>query len=272
MRSKRTTKILLKIDDSVHSINNSKTNNKKNVSKNNGCSAENKFVECDDNKEGGECNMPGNTAEKECLMEYGSCDSNVGGKNISVESEKGNVTGEFNANGMEQCHENKSTMYTGVGGSGMKGMDTDKKPFVAAISKSLIDNDRNLECIPTEIDENGIKVVVFDDVMLAEGSKRWHLTLCGFFVGYKMSINELRYNLRRMWSRYGFIIDYNNGVFFMKFPYEEGLNQVVNSVLWMVNRKPLEVQKWSIDLKLDSTKLDKVPLWVRLCFLWKLGL
>ncbi|GJZ68954.1 hypothetical protein Tco_0632504 [Tanacetum coccineum] len=195
MRSKRTTKILLKIDDSVHSINNSKTNNKKNVSKNNGCSAENKFVECDDNKEGGECNMPGNTAEKECLMEYGSCDSNVGGKNISVESEKGNVTGEFNANGMEQCHENKSTMYTGVGGSGMKGMDTDKKPFVAAISKSLIDNDRNLECIPTEIDENGIEV---------------------------MSINELRYNLRRMWSRYGFIVDCNNGVFFMKFPHKEG--------------------------------------------------
>nr|GEU79134.1 RNA-directed DNA polymerase, eukaryota, reverse transcriptase zinc-binding domain protein [Tanacetum cinerariifolium] len=84
-----------------------------------------------------------------------------------------------------------------------------------------------------EIDENGIEVVVFDDVMLAEGSKRWDLTLCGFFVGYNMSINELRYNLRRMWTRYGFkdIADCNNGVFFMKFHHEE----------------------------------DKVPLWVRLC-------
>nr|GEV58537.1 hypothetical protein [Tanacetum cinerariifolium] len=60
---------------------------------------------------------------------------------------------------------------------------------------------RNLECIPTKIDENRIEVVVFDDGMVAERSKRWDLTLCGYFVGYKMSINELRYNLRRMWSR-----------------------------------------------------------------------
>ncbi|GKB79070.1 RNA-directed DNA polymerase, eukaryota, reverse transcriptase zinc-binding domain protein, partial [Tanacetum coccineum] len=42
-------------------------------------------------------------------------------------------------------------------------------------------------------------------------------------VGYRMSVNELRYNLRRMWSRYGFkdIVDCNNGIFFMKFHHEE---------------------------------------------------
>nr|GEU89886.1 histidine kinase 3 [Tanacetum cinerariifolium] len=84
-------------------------------------------------------------------------------------------------------------------------------------SASLTDNDRNLECIPIEIDENGIEVVVFDEIMVAE------------------------------------------------FHNEEGLNNVVNSGPWMVNRKPLVVQKWSVDLKLDSTELDKVPLWVRLC-------
>nr|GFA57056.1 zinc knuckle CX2CX4HX4C [Tanacetum cinerariifolium] len=64
-----------------------------------------------------------------------------------------------------------------------------------------------------------------------KGSKNWELTLCGYFMGYKMIINELRSNLRIMWGRYGFkdIVDYNNGVFFMKFRHEEGLNQVVNS-------------------------------------------
>ncbi|GJV93835.1 zinc finger, CCHC-type containing protein [Tanacetum coccineum] len=96
--------------------------------------------------------------------------------------------------------------------------------------------------IPTKIDENGVEVVVFDDVMVAEGSKRWELTLCGFFVGYRMSINELRYNLKRMWSKFGFkdIVDCHNGVFFMKFHYE-------------------------VDLNLDNTELDKIPLWVKLC-------
>ncbi|GKF54519.1 RNA-directed DNA polymerase, eukaryota, reverse transcriptase zinc-binding domain protein [Tanacetum coccineum] len=105
------------------------------------------------------------------------------------------------------------------------------KSFTTTVSKNIIKYDRNLYCIPTEIDENGIEVVVFYDVMVVEGSKKWELTLCGYFVGYKMTVNELRYNLRRMWGRYGFkdIVDYNNEVFFMKFHHEEGLNQVVNS-------------------------------------------
>ncbi|GJY45806.1 hypothetical protein Tco_0434869 [Tanacetum coccineum] len=104
----------------------------------------------------------------------------------------------------------------------------DRKTFVEAIAQNLMEYDKTLECIPTEIDENGVEVVVFDDIMVAEGSKRWDLTLCGFFVGYRMSVNELRYNLRRMWSRYGFkdIVDCHNGVFFMKFHHEEGLNQI----------------------------------------------
>ncbi|GJY27864.1 zinc knuckle CX2CX4HX4C containing protein [Tanacetum coccineum] len=86
------------------------------------------------------------------------------------------------------------------------------KSFTATVSKNIIKYDRNLYCIPTEIDENVIEVVVFYDVMVVEGSKKWELTLCGYFMGYKMTVNELRYNLRRMWGRYGFkdIVDYNN--------------------------------------------------------------
>ncbi|GJV78567.1 RNA-directed DNA polymerase, eukaryota, reverse transcriptase zinc-binding domain protein [Tanacetum coccineum] len=95
-----------------------------------------------------------------------------------------------------------------------------------------------------KIDENGVEVVVFDDVMVAEGIKRWDLTLCGFFVGHKMAVNELRYNLRRMWSRFGFkdIVDYNNGVYYMKFHHEEGLNNVVNSGPWMI----VPIEAWTV--------------------------
>ncbi|GJX13285.1 RNA-directed DNA polymerase, eukaryota, reverse transcriptase zinc-binding domain protein [Tanacetum coccineum] len=88
---------------------------------------------------------------------------------------------------------------TKEGVSGKKEVNTGRKSFVVVISESLIDSDRNLECIPTEIDENGVEVVVFDDIMVAEGSKR------------------------RMWSRYGFkdIVYCSNWVFFMKFHHEE---------------------------------------------------
>ncbi|GKC16208.1 zinc knuckle CX2CX4HX4C containing protein [Tanacetum coccineum] len=109
--------------------------------------------------------------------------------------------------------------------------------------------DKQLLEIPTELDSNGNEIVVFDEVMVAEGSKRWEKTLCGYFVGYGMSVNELRYNLRKMWSRYGFkdIIDFKNGDYFMKFNSEEGLEFIVNNGPWMVKNKPLIVQKWDIN-------------------------
>nr|GEW04725.1 RNA-directed DNA polymerase, eukaryota, reverse transcriptase zinc-binding domain protein [Tanacetum cinerariifolium] len=115
------------------------------------------------------------------------------------------------------------------GVNGKKEVNAGRKSYVVAISENLINSDRNSECIPTQIKENDVEVVVFDDIMVGEGSKRWDLTLCGFFVRYMMSVNELGYNLMRTYSRYGFkdIVDCNNRVFFMKFHHEEGLNQVV---------------------------------------------
>ncbi|GJW77794.1 RNA-directed DNA polymerase, eukaryota, reverse transcriptase zinc-binding domain protein, partial [Tanacetum coccineum] len=203
MRTKRNTRIPLKFDDSVHSISNTKTKNKKTASKNNGCTTVDKTVESDDNKDEGEGFMSWNFEKGECSMEKENCGGDVVNDNSNEDSvEKGD--------------------------SGKKEVNAGRKSFVEVISGSLSANDRSLECIPTKINDNEVKVVVFDDIMAVEGSK-------------------------------------SNGVFFMKFRHEEGLNQVVNSGPWMVKRKPLVVQKWSVDLKLESTELDKIPLWVRLC-------
>nr|GFA76009.1 hypothetical protein [Tanacetum cinerariifolium] len=88
------------------------------------------------------------------------------------------------------------------------------------------------------------------------GSKRWEKTLCGYFVGYSMSVNELRYNLRRMRSRYRFkeIVDFNNGIYFIKFHSDEGLNHVVNSGPWM---KPPMCNKCCV-FGHNSTRCGKV--------------
>ncbi|GJW27094.1 RNA-directed DNA polymerase, eukaryota, reverse transcriptase zinc-binding domain protein [Tanacetum coccineum] len=53
--------------------------------------------------------------------------------------------------------------------------------------------DNKLKLIPTGIN-NGREVVMFDDEILQEGIKKWQLTLCGHFVGYRMSYAELRWN------------------------------------------------------------------------------
>nr|GEU94941.1 RNA-directed DNA polymerase, eukaryota, reverse transcriptase zinc-binding domain protein [Tanacetum cinerariifolium] len=206
MRSKRTTKIPLKFDDSVNSINNTKTNNKKNESKNNDSSAKNKFVECGDNREDRESNMFRNTKEGDCSIDNGDYDGNVVSENTTAMSGKETEAGEHGVKRIKQCNEHNFSMdSTRDGVSGKQEENTCRKSFVTAISVSLIDNDRNIECIPIEIDENGVEVVVFDDIMVAKGN----------------------------------IVDCNNRVFFMKFHHEEGLNQVGISAIASRIRKPL---------------------------------
>ncbi|GJV15146.1 zinc finger, CCHC-type containing protein [Tanacetum coccineum] len=63
--------------------------------------------------------------------------------------------------------------------------------------KDTESNNKQAELIPTAIDE-GREVVILEDDMVIEGSKKWMISLCGDFVGYKMSYVEIRYNLGRM--------------------------------------------------------------------------
>ena len=39
---------------------------------------------------------------------------------------------------------------------------------------------------------------MFDEELIAIGTKKWELTVCGQLVGHSMSLPALRYHLRRM--------------------------------------------------------------------------
>ncbi|GJT75560.1 RNA-directed DNA polymerase, eukaryota, reverse transcriptase zinc-binding domain protein [Tanacetum coccineum] len=97
--------------------------------------------------------------------------------------------------------------------------------------------DNKLKLIPTGIN-NGREVVMFDDEILQEGIKKWQLTLCGHFVGYRMSYAELRD--------------------------EEGMDHVLESGPWMVNNKPLFIQRWNTNVIMDKKEPKTLPLWVKL--------
>ncbi|GJX35106.1 RNA-directed DNA polymerase, eukaryota, reverse transcriptase zinc-binding domain protein, partial [Tanacetum coccineum] len=101
---------------------------------------------------------------------------------------------------------------------------------------------QKLYLIPIEFRDDGSEVVVFDEEIMEEGSKKWSLTMCGYFVGYKMSYQELAYNLFRMWGKFGLkhIIPNGNDVFLFKFKSE-----------------------WDPSVCLDRTEPTKLPLWVK---------
>ncbi|GKA26653.1 zinc knuckle CX2CX4HX4C containing protein [Tanacetum coccineum] len=87
-----------------------------------------------------------------------------------------------------------------------------KQSYAKATTNFEVLIENKLKTVPTRIDENGDDYVIFYDELVSEGSSKWNLTLCGYFVGHRMHINVLRYNIRRMWSRYGFKEDINMSI------------------------------------------------------------
>ncbi|GJZ72421.1 RNA-directed DNA polymerase, eukaryota, reverse transcriptase zinc-binding domain protein [Tanacetum coccineum] len=110
-----------------------------------------------------------------------------------------------------------------------------------------------------ENNNNGNEVVVFDEDFVREGSKKCNLTVCGYFMGCDMGINELRYNIRRMWGKFGIrdiISDDNN--------HEDGMNNVLEQSPWLINGKPLVVQKWDPDMNIVKSEPKSIPMWVKM--------
>ncbi|GJW15971.1 zinc knuckle CX2CX4HX4C containing protein [Tanacetum coccineum] len=77
---------------------------------------------------------------------------------------------------------------------------------------------------------------------------------------------EAEIHLRKMWSKYGLgrMFVNANSVYFFKFRQEEGVKFVMGNGPWMVNNKPLYVQKWRIDLNLHKSEPKSLPVWVKL--------
>ncbi|GJV74423.1 RNA-directed DNA polymerase, eukaryota, reverse transcriptase zinc-binding domain protein [Tanacetum coccineum] len=97
-------------------------------------------------------------------------------------------------------------------------------------------NGEDAKLLPTELNEEGSEVVVFDEELVSEGR---------------------RHGLKD-------IMAYGNGIFLFKFNNEQGLNYVIKSGPWMVNFKPMVVQKWDPDMDLDKQEQTKRPLWVKM--------
>ncbi|GJS09807.1 RNA-directed DNA polymerase, eukaryota, reverse transcriptase zinc-binding domain protein [Tanacetum coccineum] len=119
--------------------------------------------------------------------------------------------------------------------------------------------------VSPSFNDKGEEVVLFDEELVKEGSEKWKFTICGYFVGCKMGVNELRYNIRRMWGRFGLkdiVVD--EGICYFKFRHEDGINSVIDQSPWLVNGKPLIVQKWDADTTIVKETPCKIPIWIRL--------
>ncbi|GKF49887.1 hypothetical protein Tco_0143138, partial [Tanacetum coccineum] len=75
--------------------------------------------------------------------------------------------------------------------------------YAKVIGSNNSDLDKNLFFVPTSVNDNGGQVVIFEEELVSEGCKKWQKNVCGYFVGCSLFPAEIRYNIRRMWSKYG---------------------------------------------------------------------
>ncbi|GJV99439.1 RNA-directed DNA polymerase, eukaryota, reverse transcriptase zinc-binding domain protein [Tanacetum coccineum] len=125
---------------------------------------------------------------------------------------------------------------------------------------------KSLEFIPTVITDKGNEVVIFDEELMLWDSEKWCLTVCCQFIGFEMHISELRYNIRRMWGKYGIdeIDKGKNGYYMFKFKDEIGMNAIIEKGPCMVKNKPLFVHKWSPEIRMIKVEPKKMPVWVKI--------
>ncbi|GJX74877.1 RNA-directed DNA polymerase, eukaryota, reverse transcriptase zinc-binding domain protein, partial [Tanacetum coccineum] len=109
-----------------------------------------------------------------------------------------------------------------VANQGINIQDAGKEGIKVSYANIASSNglDNKLELIPTEINEEGIEVVIFDEEIVNEGSKKWELTVCGI----------------------------------QNFKSSEGIQSVIEIGPWMVNGKPMFVQKWDPSVSLDKAE------------------
>ncbi|GKC55503.1 homeodomain-like protein [Tanacetum coccineum] len=138
--------------------------------------------------------------------------------------------------------------------------------FDCNVHKSPLQNDEGIKRNNvSQISETGIEVIFYEQIM-QKGNEKWGLTICGQFVGYDMHISELRYNIRRMWRKFGIaeIDKWKNGCYMFKFRDEISMNAVLEKGPWMVRNKPLFLQKWSSKIRMTKVEPKKLPVWVKI--------
>nr|GEU61618.1 zinc knuckle CX2CX4HX4C [Tanacetum cinerariifolium] len=135
--------------------------------------------------------------------------------------------------------------------------------YAKTLTRNISDDGNQLFSVPIGLNSKGEEVVLFDEELVREGSEKWQYTVCGYFVGCKMHVNELRYNTRRMWGRYGvkdIVVDADNMCFF-KFK-EEGMKYITEQSPWIVNGKPLgAVWFTNANLRRIPSTRHKLKLW-----------
>ncbi|KAK9049404.1 hypothetical protein SSX86_031627 [Deinandra increscens subsp. villosa] len=124
--------------------------------------------------------------------------------------------------------------------------------------------EETVQFCPPVVLESGEKVVMVKAEVIVQAKQLYRNHLYGHFVGSDLSLAFVRFNLYKMWKKFGIMDIQTNGagIFLFKFDSEKGMNAILESGPWVVNNVPLCIKRWEPGVNMDKSDPVSVPTWI----------
>ncbi|XP_060179602.1 uncharacterized protein LOC132609567 [Lycium barbarum] len=106
--------------------------------------------------------------------------------------------------------------------------------------------------------------ITMDDIQ--EEVVFWRIAVVCYILGSKPPLTVIKGYFRHIWRALGVdkVAQVNRGIFLVRFDCMEDRNKATDERIQMFDRKPIVMKGWELDVEMNKTMVEKVPVWVRL--------
>ncbi|KAL0386423.1 UNVERIFIED_CONTAM: hypothetical protein Slati_4603500 [Sesamum latifolium] len=133
-----------------------------------------------------------------------------------------------------------------------------------SIAEAFLNSSRKtLRYIPPTIQNDEI-IIKPTPAMVAQGSRRWHSTAVGYFLGRRPYFPQLEAFARTNWKGLQQVSATANGFYFFQFKTMAFMEEVIEEGPWLFQGQPVVLQPWEQGMSLRRQKHIQVPVWIRI--------
>ncbi|KAL0302792.1 UNVERIFIED_CONTAM: hypothetical protein Sangu_3077200 [Sesamum angustifolium] len=122
---------------------------------------------------------------------------------------------------------------------------------------------KTLHFVPP-IKQNGEIVIRPTREVVENGSKKWHATAVGYFLGKRPYFPQLESFVRANWNGLQHVSATSSGFYFFRFRTRIAMEEVVEGGPWLFQGQPIVLQYWEQGMSLRRQKHTQIPVWIRL--------
>ncbi|KAL0407938.1 UNVERIFIED_CONTAM: hypothetical protein Sradi_1728200 [Sesamum radiatum] len=139
-----------------------------------------------------------------------------------------------------------------------------RSDFVDNIAGAFLQSTRKTLHFVPPTRQNGEIVIRPTREVVDNGSKKWHSTAVGYFLGRRPYFPQLETFARSNWKGLQHVSASSSGFFFFRFNNRIAMEDVIEGGPWLFQGQPIVLQAWEQGMSLRRQKHNQIPVWVRL--------